>query len=149
MRPLSDAILALRITIFAAAVPWLFRWPLRRLEGWVEPSRPPRESGMKEADRIIRLTDILCRVARPLLSHPCQVRCLTLYYFLRRAGVDVSLVFGIGRMSGAYTGHCWLVKDGEPYLEAVDPRIHFTPMYSFHRKDTFVMREPADSRIFT
>ena len=87
MGPLSDAILALRITIFAAAVPWLFRWPLRRLEGWVEPSRPPRESGMKEADRIIRLTDILCRVARPFsLTLPGALPHAFLFPPPRRSG---------------------------------------------------------------
>jgi hypothetical protein len=149
MGPLSDAILALRITIFAAAVPWLFRWPLRRLEGWVEPSRPSRESRMKEAERIIRLTGILCRVARPLLSRPCQVRGLTLYYFLRRAGVDVSLVFGIGRMVGGYEGHCWLVKDGEPYLEPADPRDHFAPIYAFNCKQGTGLRGATDRRLFT
>jgi hypothetical protein len=149
MQFLADSILALRITIFAALIPWLFRWPLRRLEGWVEPSRPLRESRMKEADRIIRLTGILCRVARPLLPHPCQVRGLTLYYFLRRAGVDVSLVFGIGRMVGGYEGHCWLVKDGEPYLEHADPRDHFAPIYAFNCKQATDLQGASNRRLFT
>lgn len=149
MRFLADSVLALRITIFAAAVPLLFRWPLRRLEGWVEPSRPSREPREEEAARIIRLTGILCRVARPLLSRPCQVRGLTLYYFLRREGVDVSLVFGIGRMAGGYEGHCWLVKDGEPYLERADPRGHFAPIYGFNCEQGTDLRRPTDGRLFT
>jgi hypothetical protein len=152
MRFPAELMLALRITIFAALVPWLFRRPLRQLEAWTEPANPPRLPRTQDADRIIRLTGMICRTARPLISHPCQVRGLTQYYFLRRVGVDVSLVFGVaagggvgagggpGAAPGAAgaTGHCWLMKDGEPYLESVDPREHFIPMYAFnaHKKST-------------
>jgi hypothetical protein len=132
--------LALRIAVFAAFVPWLFRRPLRQLEAQlesrIEPSRPAPEPRAAEADRIIRLTGTLCRAVRPLLSHPCQVRGLTLYYFLRRVGVDVSLVFGVAPEASGAVGHCWLVKDGEPYLESVDPRQHFVAMYSFNAHHT-------------
>lgn len=128
--------LALRIGIFAVLTPWLFRWPLRKLEAWVEPAQAPREAKMQEADRIIRLTRRLCRAVRPFTSHPCQVRGLTLYYFLRRVGVDVSLVFGVAPKSSGAEGHCWLVKDGEPYLETADPREHFIPMYAFNARPT-------------
>jgi hypothetical protein len=132
--------LALRIAIFAALVPWRFRRPLRQLEAQlesrIEPSRMAQQPNAGEADRIIRLTGMLCRAVRPLLSHPCQVRGLTLYYFLRRVGVDVSLVFGVAPEATGAVGHCWLVKDGEPYLESVDPREHFISMYSFNAHQT-------------
>lgn len=123
MSLLAEAILFPRMALFAAAVPWLVRFPVRRLEAWVDPPFAPRFADTVEAERIIRVTQFICRFARrPLIINPCQVRGLTLYYFLRRAGVDVSLVFGIGMVDTAYTGHCWLVKDGEPFLEVRDPR---------------------------
>jgi hypothetical protein len=129
---LGEIILSLRIAIFAAAVPSLIRLPLRRLEVWLNPSCPPLLADSVQAERIIRLTRFVCRLARPLTDHPCQVRGLTLYYFLRRAGVDVSLVFGLGLVGSAYAGHCWLVKDGVPFLESRDPRNYFTAMYTFN-----------------
>ena len=132
MRLLFDAILAMRIVLFALAAPWLLRLPLRRLQACIEPSRPARSLHREQVSRVIRLTEVVCRLARPYLARPCQLRGLILYYFLRRAGVEVALVFGIGRMGGIYTGHCWLVKDREPYLEPVDPRNHFTPMVGFN-----------------
>ncbi len=132
MSRLSEAILFPRIALFAATVPWLVRLPVRRLEAWVEPPFAPPFADTLKAERIIRLTQFICRFARPLIDNPCQVRGLTLYYFLRRAGVDVSLVFGIGLVDTAYAGHCWLVKDGEPFLEARDPRQYFTAMYTFN-----------------
>jgi Transglutaminase-like superfamily len=132
MSRLAEAILSLRIALFAACVPWLVRLPVRRLEARVNPPFPPPFADAVQAERIIRLTQLICRVARALIDHPCQVRGLTLYYFLRRAGVNVSLVFGIGRVDAEYAGHCWLVKDGEPFLEIRDPREYFTAMYTFN-----------------
>jgi hypothetical protein len=51
---------------------------------------------------------------------------------VRSPGVDVRLVFGMedtGRVGGrqfGQIGHCWLVKDDTPYLEARDPRSLFS-----------------------
>lgn len=132
MSRLAEAILFPRIALFAAAVPWLVRLPVRRLEAWVEPPFAPPFPDAEEAERIIRVTQLMCRFARPVINNPCQVRGLTLYYFLRRAGVDVSLVFGIGLVDTTYAGHCWLVKDGEPFLETRDPRQYFTELYTFN-----------------
>ncbi len=146
---LADAVLPFRIGMFAVAAPWLFRLPVRRLEALANPSRQILKRDAACAKRIIWWTAAVCRVARRFTRHPCQVRGLTLYYFLCRAGFDVSLVFGIGRVGEGYSGHCWLVKDGEPYLEAVDPRIHFTSMYAFHCGDAAVLQDPIDRRIFT
>jgi hypothetical protein len=79
----------------------------------------------------------MLEAARPLVRRGCLTRGLTLYASLRRAGVDVQLTFGMGPTGAAvdgYDGHCWLVLDGEPYLEQRDPRQHYTPMLSFGRR---------------
>jgi hypothetical protein len=59
----------------------------------------------------------------------CLTRGLTHYFFLRRAGADVVLQYGIGTVEGRTEGHCWLVRDGVPYLESKDPREHFVETY--------------------
>ena len=79
----------------------------------------------------IRFTTWLTRVGRPFVSSGCLTRGLTLYYFLRRLGIPVSLVFGAGQVGGRFAAHCWLERDQEPYLEAVDPRNFFAPVYRF------------------
>lgn len=48
---------------------------------------------------------------------------------LRRAGLPVELVFGLGMPNGPYEGHCWLELDGLPYLEATDPRGVFPEVF--------------------
>jgi hypothetical protein len=58
---------------------------------------------------------------------------LTRYYFLRRVGMDVSLCFGMGRHDKGFMGHCWLVKDGEPFLEVEDPRPRYLEIYRISR----------------
>lgn len=52
----------------------------------------------------------------------CLTQGVTLYYFLRRAGSDVTLAFGIARIREEFTGHCWLERGGVPILEDEDPR---------------------------
>jgi hypothetical protein len=40
----------------------------------------------------------------------------------------------MGKREEGFTGHCWLVKDGEPFLEVQDPRPLFTEMHRFPGK---------------
>jgi hypothetical protein len=69
----------------------------------------------------------------PAVRPGCLTRGVTLYVFLRRAGMDVALSFGMGKPGKEFAGHCWLVMDGEPILERRDPRPVFTEMYRIPR----------------
>lgn len=142
MDPVTDMFLLIRIAAFAAVVPLLTRLPIRRLEALMEPARPSRETDLALAERIVRHTESVCRCGHRMIARLCLTRGLTLFYFLRRAGVNASLVFGAGNIGEDFAGHCWLVRDGEPYLEKVDPRVLFTPIYSFNR----VKARGAESR---
>jgi hypothetical protein len=130
---LVEGFLLLRIALFAAAVPLLARIPVRRLASVLEPADPKFEVDALQTERIIRLTGLVCRYGRPLIARLCLTRGFTLYFFLRRAGVDASLVFGLGKVNDAFSGHCWLVRDGKPYLETTDPRPIFAAIHSIGR----------------
>jgi len=69
------------------------------------------------------------REGRPLVRPGCLTRGLTRYYFFRRDGMDVSLCFGMGQVKEEFAGHCWLVKDGVPFMETRDPRPLYAEMY--------------------
>jgi hypothetical protein len=72
-----------------------------------------------------RIAELLI-AGRPAVRTGCMVRGLTLYRFLRRAGADVSLRFGVGTIRGDFAAHCWIVYGGEPLAETHDPRSLFT-----------------------
>lgn len=129
VRSASDAILLLRVIGFGLLVPLLTRIPLLRLQRWVEPSckRPLRDPAAVQ--RMVELVEMGLELGRPLVQRGCLTRGLTLYCFLRRAGVDVELCFGIGRVAEALEGHCWLERGGAPYLERVDPSSSFVVLY--------------------
>jgi len=117
----------------AVAAPLLARLDLQRLQRCLEPS--PRSSRPRSADAgqvievVARRVDQLIRWGRPLVRPGCLTRGITGYYILRRAGLDVALCFGMGPVRGPdVSGHCWLVLDGEPVLEAADPRPAFTEL---------------------
>jgi hypothetical protein len=128
-RSISDVFLFFQILFFAAAVPFLLRLKLSRVEALLEPKNP----SPAERDRVEQITEYVemaMREGRPLVRPGCLTRGVTRYYFFRRYGMEVSLCFGMGQVDGKYVGHCWLVKDGVPFMETRDPR----PLYSeMHR----------------
>ncbi len=121
------------MAFFAALVPALLRLKLSTLERVLEPTHPrrlPVDVQPHEAERIAGLVDHTLATGLPVIRSGCLTRGLTLYYFLRRAGVDAVLVFGLGRVEGEeFAGHCWVVRDGEPLLEKQDPRPLFAETY--------------------
>lgn len=112
------------VLLFAAAVPLLLRWKkLPDLRAWLEPRGPlPPPPDPEAVTALVRRIDALIAAGRPFVRSGCLVRGLTLYRFLRRAGADVSLRFGMGEMKGEISGHCWIVYQGEPLAELRDPR---------------------------
>jgi hypothetical protein len=121
---------ALPILAIAALVPLLMRLPLRRLEALIEPRRPPERPDAARQAWLERHVDDILAAGHPVVRPGCLTRGVTHYFFLRRAGVDLQLQFGIGRPQGRDEGHCWLVRNGKPYLERVDPRPVFISTYA-------------------
>ena len=117
--------------MFAAAVPLLLRLQLPRLRSLLRPRTAPPLADPARVRQIAGYVDAAIQAGRPLLQHNCLTRGLTLYYFLSRAGLPVELCFGVGSEADNYPGHCWLVRDGEPFLEPQDPHARYDPFYRF------------------
>lgn len=124
-----DRLLYLNIFLFAALVPALLRLKLPKLAPLLEPRTIPHAVDVDRTQKIVRYVDTVLKIRSALIRPGCLTRGLTLYYFLRRAGLDVNLHFGMGKVTDELAGHCWLVKDGEPFLEVKDPRPYFTAIY--------------------
>lgn len=129
MSGLREAMLTGRALIVAASVPTLARLPLARLETLLEPRRTARRPRPSADDEVRKAVERALSVGRRLLRPTCLTRTVTRYYLLRRAGVEVSLAFGLDRHDGHRNGHCWLVRNGEPFLEDTDPRALFIEVY--------------------
>jgi len=127
-RIISDVLLFFQIMCFAAAVPFLLRLKIWRLQTLLEP-RVARPADQDRVEEITEYVERAIREGRPFVRPGCLTRGVTRYYFLRRDGMDVSLCFGIGEIDGEFAGHCWLVKDGVPFLETRDPRPLYSEMY--------------------
>jgi hypothetical protein len=130
--------LFLRVAAFAAAVPVLMRLKLAVLNRLLERRIASAAAARGDAARpeaVIRCVESAMTVGAPLIRPGCLTRGLTLYYFLRRAGLDVVLCFAAGWSNGRFSGHCWLMKDGAPFLEDGDPRLRFVPICSLPAPD--------------
>src|SRR5262249_37953900 len=130
LRNLREALLFARLSAFAACVPVLMRLPLPSVAALLSCSSERSPPSAKEVERLERLIALAPRVARPIVAPGCLTRSVTLFWFLRRAGLDVELCFGLDVGRGAKTdGHCWLSVGGEPFLEKRDPRPRFAEHY--------------------
>jgi Transglutaminase-like superfamily len=122
-------LLLLQVFLFAAAVPALVRLKLARLQWLLGRVPVGRREDPARVQAILRCMTIALRRGRPLVRSGCLTRGVTLYYFLRRAGLDVDLCFGAGHLDDEFAAHCWLERDGEPFQETGDPRKIFAEMY--------------------
>jgi hypothetical protein len=130
LRGPRDWLTLCEVSLFAATVPVVVRLPLPRLAALLTRRPRTRATQRAEIERLERVVDLAPRIAHPLVRSGCLTRGLTLFWFLRRAGLDVELRFGLdpGGTEPA-DGHCWLALDDEPYLERRDPRERFSELY--------------------
>jgi hypothetical protein len=138
---LVGAFLPLRVVLFGLAAPLFLRRPPERLATWLESGAAPLGPMIREtretartAAVLVRRIDFWMRAAWPLVRRGCLPRGITRFRFLRRAGIPVSLRFGIGEIAGRLEGHCWLVLGGEPFAEPRDPRLIYTETWRIPRE---------------
>ena len=129
-RSIPDVFLFIQVLLFAASVPLLLRLKLSRVETLLQP-KFASPADRDRIEQIAKYVEIAIREGRPLVRQGCLTRGLTRYYFFRREGLNVSLCFGMGQVKEEFVGHCWLIKDGVPFLEARDPRPLYAEMYHF------------------
>ena len=118
-----------------ATVPALMRLSPTRVASILERVPIARRARPRDAEHARAVVDALLRIIAPAARHRCQLRGVTLYYLLRRAGRDVRLAFGVADSPRFTEGHCWLTADGEPYLERRDPRAVFVELLRIPRTD--------------
>jgi hypothetical protein len=130
VRGTDEILLFVRVLAFAPSVPLLMRLPLPRLERLlIRTARPIRGPRRVAPERLAVLVGLAQRLGTPVVRTGCVTRGVTLLWFLRRRGLDVALAFGIGGPADDFYGHCWLVLDGQPFLERDDPQARFVEQY--------------------
>ena len=128
----ADVVLLARVICISMTVPLLMRLPLPRLAAVLSiATRVGRSRGLsgREPERMAACVAAAQRSLAPVVRSGCLTRGVTLYWLLRRAGVPVELCFGVGRPGAELAGHCWLTRNGRPYLEPADAPACFDALY--------------------
>jgi len=123
----GDLLLFTRIAVFLAVLP--LRLKTRSLSGLMQAITPgiscreDAEIDIALSDRIALYTDYILARGHFCVNNICLKRSMTLYHFLRCAGMDVTLCMGVWQKEGlsadaALQGHAWITRGGVPFLEA-------------------------------
>ncbi len=116
----------------ALAAPLLLRLRPARLAQVLEPRRAIHGGDPHGLTETARVTDAALHRGRPFVRTGCLTRGVTRYWMMRRAGADVALCFGVGRVDGSVEAHCWLEMDGQPFMEPPDVTV-FSEMFRMRR----------------
>jgi len=127
----ADVWLLLQVFSVITILPLMLRYySITRLLQILTPKRTLPVSSMQEeyTRKLVKYTDYILRRRVWVYRQNCLRRALVLYHFLRSAGIDVQILFGVRRNiqhshDGAgnhLDGHAWLVCQGQPFLELND-----------------------------
>lgn len=116
---LMQAVLLLPLTAAALRVV-----PLRYLHQVVDrQSRYPRATDMSRANRIAHMIAAAAEFGPYRAS--CLPQSLVLQFLLRRAGMRGEMKYGVRRVDGHVTAHCWIELGGQPLIDSPEVRRQF------------------------
>jgi Transglutaminase-like superfamily len=121
--------LFVRVLAVAPFFQLLLRLPLPVVDQIIAKMRRPAPQGL-EPQRVAAVVGAAQTFAHPVVRHGCLTRGLTLYWLLAEPSSDLRLCFGLGGPADDFTGHCWIERAGEPYLETEDPRERFPEQFA-------------------
>jgi len=132
--PRGQALLVFKLAAFSLLVPLIMKLPLSRSERYLVPVSPPAPTphavSNENIANFLHCTSLALKLGRPFTQNRCLTRCITLFYFLSRQGLDLSVVFGAGTLDGKFAAHCWLEKDGTVVGEQENPYLVYLATYS-------------------
>jgi hypothetical protein len=117
------------IFLFSTILPLLLKLlSVNSLMNLITPKKIKHYKEMSIEDlkgKLVRYTDYILALNFLIYKQKCLKRSIVLYHFLRKAGLNVSICFGVKfnkDVSGTTSkerleGHAWLEYNGEIYLE--------------------------------
>ena len=127
----------------AAAVRLLFSLRHRRIVDLFPPLPGSAAFDLEGAALASALTEKLFRMRLFPFDRTCLRRCLVLYHLFAKYGLSVRVAFGVDPSGeGDWSGHCWLIHEGEPFLESAGGDEEFHPVFEL----PLVSRESDASR---
>lgn len=90
----------------------------RRLERFAGRRAVPAEAGQADAQVDAAVRMVHATVRRHPVSALCLARSITLWFLLRRRGIESDVVIGVRPGGAPLDAHAWVERDGVPLNEA-------------------------------
>ncbi len=148
----EDVELFIQIFLLASVLPFLIKLlSLPRLMKLLTPNdakvlKSSNPEGTKE--KTVKYTDYILSHNLWIYKAICWKRALVLYHFIRKAGVNVQICFGVRLPNiGAkdeLEGHAWLIYNGEIILERdIEMTKTYKATYSYPVIDGEIIQDPV------
>jgi len=115
---LSDVLLFFQIFLFLTVLPLLLKlFSLKKMMELL--SSDLKENSKIDADKVLKLTNLILHRNIFMYKNICLKRSLTLYYFLSRMGQSVIIYYGVKKGdkldedASVLDGHSWIKLNGE------------------------------------
>ncbi len=125
----QDILLFIQIVLMVSVLPLLIKqMTVSAMMRLLTPGKTKKNMKSKAGllrDKVEKYTDYILNRNFWIYRNICLKRSLALYYFLRKAGLDVQLCFGVRVIENQKNvpanmnieGHSWLMYKGEYFLE--------------------------------
>jgi hypothetical protein len=132
IKGIGDAFAHLPVVLLALVISLLLRLRLSRLVfKWLRSVKArPGAPSEQELETIVRRTDAVLLLGRPLIRSECLSRSCVLYYQMRRAGADVDIRIGVRNDGQRLRFHSWVLVNGAPTYEHFDPNVEYKGFYN-------------------
>ena len=123
LRGLRDLVHFLRVAAVAAAGPADVPTPAGPAGKSAEPAEACASAESADVARVFSSVDAAVLVGRPVIRSGCLTKGSPAAEDLQHAGINITLcslgqLRALANQQAQVHGHCWLVKEGMPFLEA-------------------------------
>ena len=129
---ITGIVIFTEVFLLASLLPILLRlFSLPSIMRYLTPAKTEDNEVPWKIDLIVKAVNKILGAGFFIYHPTCLKKSLILYHFLKKAGMNVVIHFGVRKRDGALDGHSWITKKGKRIYDNLDTVDDFSITYSY------------------
>lgn len=129
---ITGIVIFAEVFLLASALPVLLRFfSLPSVMKYLTPEKSEENPLQWKINLIVNAVNKILGIGFFIFHPTCLKKSLILYHFLRKAGMNVVIHFGVKKNGCALDGHSWITKNGERLYDNLETVDDFSITYSY------------------